>query len=887
MTNKQKLDVALSTLNKMKLVVQEMHDKNKTMFTGKRVFNREYKDILAKIDGAIEKLEHPTLQLAIIGTTSSGKSTIVNALAGRTIAPMNSEEMSAGVLRLLPSDEITMNIKKSEDWECGLFSPIKDVDAYQKISNIFLRYHSLKKITTPPEITVTGPLLWSKHPEMIGLPNDVGLQFIDLPGIKTLTDSKNLEVIKEYLPNSVCIIAMDYMDVDKTRINSLLEELKNIVNTLDGDDSSILFLLNRIDLHQNVDGSLKKKLDELTTHIKDTLPIKNKDVQIIPFISLMLYYAQNAIKDVHFRDKEVTNIDYCQIGELIYVYKNRFTDNRDKNVVDAYNRVKGCFKIIYDDLDEYCCSEQIAVPDTTDVMTLIEASYRMSHADLFLSALKERIEKSFEYVIIYPVINNVFKAVEDFCSKVKTHVAIKRSNSNVKLLMDQINLLKERVKLIGCPLTTDELGQKMTDDKEYDTYKSQLEEVRNILQQIPDKDIKTSYKVVMLEEIDELTKLIDTRPLGEIDRRLTKIESDTKSIVDKLLEIIQSGGDFRSIVFEYFKSIRPTNSAVKIYDEMIETPRNIKEKLQVQIIKNVYDGLSELHSAEKTKEVLRENTSYKLVDSFLPSYTQILELFRLWDSRCYSKTDGHYVITLSSKLTDQRFKEIQDIYITLNRRIRQLLSSKTSLMLELQSGHFVNTLKKFLKEETKSIIANINLSFDKTSTSLQSYIENAFENVNDIEIKLPENLFQFSTPNFDPQTNLKREWVKTGTETRERGSCCPENYTADVGEFRDGTEYVYDKFLDSNGLYNQWNSGVVQSEVLFWIVLSQWIEDVVKEYMEKFASISMQSVHEIDEMIQERLNEIHSNTFNTEAKMKELEDLVNQLLLTKKQISFN
>lgn len=887
MTNKQKLDIALGALNKMKLVIQEMRDKNKTVFTGNRVLNREYKEILTKIDGAIEQLQHPTLSLATIGTTSSGKSTIVNALAGRTIAPMNSKEMSAGILRLLPDEKITLDIKKSKNWESGFFAPITDADAYQKISNIFQRYHRFEKITTPPEITVTGPLLWSKHPEMIGLPDEVGFRFIDLPGLKTLTDNKNLEVIKSFLPNSVCIIAMDYIDVDPTRINSLLEELSDIVNLLDGNDDSIIFLLNRVDLRQAADGSLKERLNELTTLIKNTLPIKNKDVQVIPFISLMLYYAQSAIKNAHFGDKDVTDIDYRQIGELIYTYKNRFADNRDQNVVDAYNRVKDCFKVIYDDFDEYCGSEQIAVPDTVDVMTLIEASYRMSHADIFLSALKERIEKSFEYVIIYPAMNHVFKAAEDFCSKVKTYVAIKRNDSNVKLLMDQISLLKERVKLIGCPFTTDESGQKVASDKEYDAYKRQLESIRSELKEIPDKDIKASYKIVMLEEIDSLARTIDEKPLGEIDKRLAAIESDTTSIVHKLLEIIQSGSNFATKVVEFFTSIRDKNSAVKIYDEMILVPREIKEKLDVQIIQKVYTGLEKCSGTEVTKEALRKNLSAQLVDPFLPSYTQTVELFKLWNSRYYSRTGGHYVITLSSKLSDQRFKELQDIYLKLNRRIRQLLSDRTGLMFELQSGRFVNTLKKFLKEETKSIIANVNLSFGKDSTSLQTYIENAFENVNDIEIKLPDNLFQFTTANFDPRENLRTEWVKTGTETRERGSCCPETYTVDVGEYRSKKEFIYDKFLDSKGLYNQWQNGVVQSEGLFWIVLSQWIEDVVKEYMEKFASISLQSVCEIDEMIQERLDEMRNNASNTEAKMKELEFLANQLILTKRQISFS
>lgn len=884
MNNKQKLDIAIGALNKMKLVIHEMNDKNKTIFKGNRVLNKEYKDIISKIDEAIEQLNHPTLSLATIGTTSSGKSTIVNALAGRTIAPMNSKEMSAGVLRLLPSDTISVDIKKSGNWEGGLFSPITDADAYQKISNIFLRYHRIEKITTPPEINVTGPLLWNKHPEMIGLPDDVGFQFVDLPGLKTLTDRKNLEVIKKYLSNSVCIIAMDYLDVDESRINSLLAELKDIVSALDGNDSSILFLLNRVDLRQGSDPSLKERLIELTTLIKNTLPIGNKNVQVIPFTSLMLYYAQSAIGDAHYRDKEIRNVDFHQIGELIYRFKNRFSDNRDEKVVDSYNRVKMCFKAVYDDIDEYCGSEQIATPDVSDVLTLVEASYRMSHADTFLAALKERIETSFEYVIIYPALNSVFKAVEDFCSKVKTYAAIKKNDSNVRLLMDQIGLLKERVKLIGCH-SNDESGQIIVDEVLINEYKSQLNAIRFELEQIPDTDIKASYKVVILEEIDELSKTIESKPLGEIEKRISVIKTDATSIVNKLLEIIKTGDNFNPKVEEFFSSIKDVNSAVKIYEEMIKVPREIKEKLEVQIIKKVYDGLNGLVEGGKLKVGLREILPARSVNDFLPSYTNTLNLFKAWNGK-YSRVGGHYVMKFSSKISDQRFEEIKGIYKELNQRLRQLLSKKTGLMFELQSASFVNTLKKFLKEETKRIITSVNISFDNNSTTLQNYIENAFENVNNKEITLPEDIFKFTSATFDPITTITKVTVKTGEELRSTGGCCPDYYWEDVYVLQDKKEWVYDKFLDCNGLYSNWDYGVKQSEQMLWLVLSQWIEKELKEYMDKFSDISSESIKDISGMVQERLEEIRNNASNTESKMNELESLANQLLLTKQHISF-
>lgn len=681
---------------------------------------------------------------------------------------------------------------------------------------------------------------------------------------------------------------MDYNDVDESLINRLLEELKDIIEALDGNDGSILFLLNKVDSRRNTDQPLSERIRELEIAIRKSLPLKDgTDINIIPFSSGMLYYAQGALGNAHYNDENVA-IDFKQIGELIQTYANRFADNRDSQVAEAYNRVKMCYKSIYDKFDEFCGIEQIATPSTDDAITLIEAAYRMSHANAFLEALKERIEKSFEYVIIYPAINNVFKSVDNFCSKLKTYAAIKKNDNKVNLLMSQISLLKERVKLVGCAQKKDKKNDEVCNgDEDYKAYKEQLAAIRAELDQIPAKDIKAQYKVIMSEEIDALAKIIEGKPVGEIDKRLDEIDNNTVSIANKLLEIIKKKGNFAPEVTKYFSSIRSTNSSVKIYDEMILVPREIKEKLDVQIISKVYKGLDKHWGTEAMKEALRKNLSMPLVEPFIPAYTQMLNLFKSWDSNYYQRKDSHYVIALSSRMNEQRKKEIENIYRSLHLRIRELLSNKTNITFELQSGRFVNALRKFLMEEVNGIISKVNLSFGQEAGSLGSYIEKAFANVNDKDIKLPDNLFLFTTPNFDPTKKVDRKWVKTGTETYEEGSCCPTTRTRDVGEFRTETTFVYDKFLDSNGLYSQWQNGVAQSETLFWIVMSQWIEETVKAYMGKFASISLQSVCEIDEMIRTRLNEMRTNASNTETKMKELESLVEQLSLTRKQITFN
>lgn len=145
-SNKQKLEVAISSLVMMKDIVKKIYKNNTKALEGNKDLAKSYKELVSRISVSIERLKNPTLSIAMVGTTSAGKSTIVNALAGRTIAPMESEEMSAGVLRLIPSEEKSLKIAHSEHWESGIFQPITDKDAYSKIENIFEKYHRFEKI---------------------------------------------------------------------------------------------------------------------------------------------------------------------------------------------------------------------------------------------------------------------------------------------------------------------------------------------------------------------------------------------------------------------------------------------------------------------------------------------------------------------------------------------------------------------------------------------------------------------------------------------------------------------------------------------------------------------------------------------------------------------
>lgn len=100
LNNQQPLDAALSRVNEVGSIAHELFNMNEAAFKGNRMLLKSFADFFSAQEKARQGLENPVLSIAMVGTTSAGKSTIVNALSGRKVAPMERKETSAGVLRL-------------------------------------------------------------------------------------------------------------------------------------------------------------------------------------------------------------------------------------------------------------------------------------------------------------------------------------------------------------------------------------------------------------------------------------------------------------------------------------------------------------------------------------------------------------------------------------------------------------------------------------------------------------------------------------------------------------------------------------------------------------------------------------------------------------------
>ena len=225
---------------------------------------------------SVARVANPNFTIATIGTTSSGKSTIVNALIGRKIAPIEAGEMSGGVLTIKHSKEFKLLVAETEgaQWETGTWTDLNDREIYDRIrTGVMFPYHQArqKQDLIAPQVTAYVPILPAEDSSLLGLPEGIGIEFIDLPGLKSIQDRDNLKVIQQQVHKAFSLVALDYLQVDDRHRKRLLEELKKVVEYLQGRTDSMIFILNRVDQRGQDDITIAERIEQLQLEIQETL----------------------------------------------------------------------------------------------------------------------------------------------------------------------------------------------------------------------------------------------------------------------------------------------------------------------------------------------------------------------------------------------------------------------------------------------------------------------------------------------------------------------------------------------------------------------------------------------------------------------------------------
>ncbi len=572
-------------------------------------YHGEIHELSSNLEKALEvlinELRHPTLILATTGTTSSGKSTLVNFLCGADIVPMAQREMSAGTVTIEYSEEKTLIIEKTPGalWECGKWEKISDEDIYSRLKQLMKAYIKARKKQPDlayPRSIIYYPFRLVKDESFLELPKGVRVKLLDLPGLSYVGDEGNIGIIKQ-CREALCLVTYNSAETDPYKVDNLLSEVVDQVKDLSGSPARMLFILNRIDIFRSDDDwqeSESEFVEETTENIKEKL-IENlreytKDIENLRIVKLSTWPAllalqiqdnkkllQDLLEELPTREENWSEHDQTRLEKVLKPYEQAI-DNFQVLIKEIMKR--GNLSL---DAKQWTISQQEQIA---------KELFKQSYAEEFEKKLSKHIAEHFPKLVIPQAIEKFNVAAGNSIAQwaVQTTTAI--LNSSEENYQQESELLSQTKENLDSFLQASDakLRQPLAvfekldiDTKTADNLVASLREAINELQFTPPYD-QIQEKLVPLVEWREALKTVIRNVLEAVVKSLDNGRVDLDNInfkkanvnqvnmlknnLDILIQLGYTGSDARNV--------------------LLITAKRDKEKLSLQIVKKELNNLS-------------------------------------------------------------------------------------------------------------------------------------------------------------------------------------------------------------------------------------------------------------------------------------------------------
>ncbi|XHL98572.1 MAG: dynamin family protein [Microcoleus anatoxicus] len=760
-------------------------------------------DFLTVYQEAVQRLENPSFRIATLGTTSSGKSTIVNALIGRKIAPIEAGEMSGGVLTIKHSQEQKLIIAETEDaaWDTGEWTNLSDEDLYQRIRTVMHSYHDARKKReyVAPQLTAYVPILPACDASLLGLPNNIGVELIDLPGLKSVQDRTNLATIQKQVNKAFSLVALDYMQVDDVHRKRLLEELKKIVEYLQGRTDSMIFILNRVDNRGADDLPLSVRVDKLREEIKDVLSLPELP-DVLPFNARILYYAQCAWGSGSFNEPSLINQELrlkllkAMFQDCAGVIKLNTKENRD---------LKNWFRDIEDRVED-----NEAIDDET-LRKILHYSLEWSGGKELWDCFRRRVQKSFAELVILPALLEVFNNYESLSDNLDILIKTRKINNQEQVEQEREKIaqirqdLQKNIKKLGKEFKTE--IEQLIEGLKNDDPKSRIK-----IKQDADKKGRKGFSIIFdaVAEVEgDLTKVLIVPVRDSLKKNQGAFE-----LRDKLREVtLPSLAD--NISKAYDNVSRRLSKFSQQSEYLVKRVRADDDK-----------GTKELEHDERYVRILY----YNMREAITKRAEFVLQGKAQQFEQALESLVDVQVNSLKVCLSASNFSAInieKAAISNLRKKLAQNLPTLPEKFFELPDAIKQN------RSQQREVVGTKTEYETRTKTEDQSYTES----------------YKDGSCFFSTKTR-----TKTRPVTRNYEEAVTRNIYEDI-------EYV-ELFLPSPDLMaKQWSSGIAKNKASLWDILCGWIF----KRLDYVSSIFEESVDEITNLaeraLQQQLSFIEDN----------------------------
>lgn len=500
-------------------------------------------------------LENPTLILATTGTTSSGKSSLVNLLCGAELMPRAVQEMSAGVVTVEYSEQKAIKIEETPGatWKCGTWHNVSDEDIYSRLESVMTLYRNIREDSGSdvacPQSTVYYPFRLVSEAGLLDLPEGTTVKIMDLPGLAGIDDDEgNTEAIRR-CKEALCLVTYNSAETDKAKVASLLQEIVDQVKELGGSPARMLFVLNRIDVFRNdknwpesKKAFVDKTVQDICLKLKESLGEYEQEINEIEIVKLSSLPALLALKMISGSDAEKNSAAAALDSHFNFLMSEDVLDDLPRNVNKWTDH---------------------------DRKRLSEGVWKEANAEAFHQHLKRHILSEYPHLIIPQLIgklkDNAASELVRWAAQT-TSAVINSSEEKYKLECKRVEDIRSRLersvqdkaKALKAPF---EEIEKMLQDF--------LNEVENIDldgEKIRDPMTALNAEIKKLKDNPCFGKQIADRliPLYEWDRELSKAVGEVTTCILDALQDGKSVSLLNNKAFEY-----ATLGDVSLLEELI------------------------------------------------------------------------------------------------------------------------------------------------------------------------------------------------------------------------------------------------------------------------------------------------------------------------------
>lgn len=572
-------------------------------------YHGEIHELSSNLEKALEvlinELRHPTLILATTGTTSSGKSTLVNFLCGADIVPTAVSEMSAGAVTIEYNQEKGLIIEKTPGalWKCGEWKNISDEEIYDLLYDAMSSYIDAREEQPNlacPQANIYYPFRLVKDESLLELPKGVRVKLLDLPGLSYVGDERNLAIIKQ-CREALCLVTYNSEETDPYKVDNLLSEVVDQVKDLGGSPARMLFILNKIDVFrkdQRWPRSEQRFIEKTTKNIKLELTKQlreyNEEIENLTILKLSTWPALLALQIQE--NKELVE----DILEELPTIKDKWSEHdqsRINQLLRPHEQAIDHFQFLIknairkgeldNDPQKWTVSQQEQIA---------KELFKQSYAEEFEDKLSKHIAEHFPKLVIPQAIEKFNVAAGNSIAQwaVQTTTAI--LNSSEENYQQESELLSQTKENLDSFLQASnaKLRQPLAvfekldiDTKTADNLVASLREAINELQFTPPYD-QIQEKLVPLVEWREALKTVINNVLEAVVKSLDNGRVDLDNINFKKANINQVNMLKNNLYI--LIQLGYTGSAAR--NGLLITAKRDKEKLNLQIIKKELNNLS-------------------------------------------------------------------------------------------------------------------------------------------------------------------------------------------------------------------------------------------------------------------------------------------------------